>query len=181
MTEETEAILTVAALMVLAARTAPKARGVDEIKTNIVTGTGLHTLADGMVAFGEQNNIPFFIRDGKCMAMSDACVLIGVRGSVAVGVNCQGCGFVSCKDFQEAFARNKPSRTPFTGPNCIIRIADLGIALGSAVKTAQLHNVDNRIMYSAGVAARSLGWLSDCTSVYGIPLKGSGKNIFFDR
>ena len=115
------------------------------------------------------------------MAMSDACVLIGVRGAVAVGVNCQGCGFVSCNDFQEAFARKKSSGTPFAGPNCIIRIADLGIALGSAVKTAQLHNADNRIMYSAGVAARSLGWLSDCTSVYGIPLKGSGKNIFFDR
>ena len=181
MTDETEAIRTVTGLMVLAARTAPKARGVDEIKTSIVIDNRVQQLADEMIAYGDRNSIPFFIRDGKCMAMSDACVLIGVRGAVAAGVNCQGCGFVSCNDFQEAFARSKSSGAPFTGPNCIIRIADLGIALGSAVKTAQLHNADNRIMYSAGVAARTLGWLSDCTSVYGIPLKGSGKNIFFDR
>ncbi len=181
MTEETEAIRTVAGLMVLSARTAPKARGVDEIRTKIVMDIELKLLADEMVAFGERNSIPFFIRDGKCMAISDACVLIGVRGEVAVGINCQGCGFVTCNDFMEAFAQKKSTSTPFTGPNCIIRIADLGIALGSAVKTAQVHNVDNRIMYSAGVAARSLGWLSDSTSVYGIPMKGSGKNIFFDR
>ena len=41
----------------------------------------------------------------------------------------------------------------FKGPNCMLRLLDLGIALGSAVKTAQIHNVDNRIMYRAGVAA----------------------------
>jgi uncharacterized ferredoxin-like protein len=181
MTEETEAIRTVAGLMVLSARTAPKARGVDEIKTKIVSDIELKQLADEMIALGEQNTIPFFIRDGKCMTASDACVLIGVRGAVAVGVNCQGCGFVTCDKLLEAFAKKKSASTPFAGPNCIIRMADLGIAIGSAVKTAQVHNVDNRIMYSAGVAARSLGWLNDCTSVYGIPLKGSGKNIFFDR
>ncbi|MEI7434805.1 MAG: DUF2148 domain-containing protein [Methanomicrobiales archaeon] len=181
MTAETEAIRTVACLMVLSARTAPKARGVDEIKTRIVSEIELKQLADEMVTIGEKSSIPFFIRDGKCMALSDACVLIGVRGGVPVGVNCQGCGLISCDDFQETFTQKKPSSTPFSGPNCIIRIADLGIAVGSAVKTAQVHNVDNRIMYSAGVAARSLGWLNDCTSVYGIPLKGSGKNIFFDR
>jgi len=181
MTEESEAIRTVAGLMVLSARTAPKARGVDEIKTKIVTDIELKQLADEMVMSGERNKIPFFIRDGKSMGISDACVLIGVRGGVTVGVNCQGCGFLTCADFEEAFTRKDPVSTPFAGPNCIIRIADLGIALGSAVKTAQVHNVDNRIMYSAGVAARTLGWLNDCTSVYGIPLKGSGMNIFFDR
>ncbi len=115
------------------------------------------------------------------MAVSDACVLIGIRGAVAAGVNCQGCGFPTCTDLQDAFAQKDPANVPFAGPNCIIRIADLGIAVGSAVKTAQVHNVDNRIMCSAGVAARALGWLNERTLVYGIPLKGSGKNIFFDR
>jgi uncharacterized ferredoxin-like protein len=37
MTVETEAIRTIACLMVLSARTALKARGVDEIKTRIVS------------------------------------------------------------------------------------------------------------------------------------------------
>ena len=61
------------------------------------------------------------------------------------------------------------------------RCLALGIAVGSAVRTASLHNVDNRVMYSAGVTALALGLLGDCTVAYGIPLSASGKNIFFDR
>jgi uncharacterized ferredoxin-like protein len=61
-------------------------------------------------------------------------------------------------------------------------MADIGIAIGSAVKTAQVHNADNRIMYSGGVAARNLGIVpEDCTVAYAIPLSATGKNIFFDR
>jgi uncharacterized ferredoxin-like protein len=56
----------------------------------------------------------------------------------------------------------------------------MGIALGSAVKTASLMNVDNRIMYRAGVAARGAG-LIDADFVMGIPLSVSGKSIYYDR
>ena len=41
-------------------------------------------------------------------------------------------------------------------------------------------NVDNRIMYRAGVAARQAG-LIDADFVMGIPLSVSGKSIYFDR
>ena len=58
---------------------------------------------------------------------------------------------------------------------------DLGIAVGSAVKTASLLNVDNRIMFSVGVAAIRLGLLKDCEIVLGIPLSAYGKSIYFDR
>jgi uncharacterized ferredoxin-like protein len=61
-----------------------------------------------------------------------------------------------------------------------LKISDLGIAVGSAVKTAGIHNVDNRIMFTAGVAAMELGIMKGCSVVYGIPLKASGKSIFFD-
>jgi len=72
--------------------------------------------------------------------------------------------------------------TDFSGPNCSVRMTDLGIALGSAVKAAQVHNVDNRIMYSAGTAALDLGLLGkDCSVAFAIPLSVTGKNIFFDR
>jgi uncharacterized ferredoxin-like protein len=40
----------------------------------------------------------------------------------------------------------------------MIRITDLGMALGLAAKTAQIDNADNRIMYSGSVAAIDL-WL----------------------
>ena len=58
--------------------------------------------------------------------------------------------------------------------------ADPGITVGSAIKTASIHNVDNRIMFSAGVAALQLGILKGCSVAYGIPLKASGKNIIRD-
>jgi uncharacterized ferredoxin-like protein len=56
----------------------------------------------------------------------------------------------------------------------------MGIALGSAVKMAAMMNVDNRIMYRAGVVAREMG-LIDADFVMGIPLSATGKSIFFDR
>jgi uncharacterized ferredoxin-like protein len=49
-----------------------------------------------------------------------------------------------------------------------------------AVKTASILNVDNRIMYRAGVVAREMG-LVDADFVMGIPLSATGKSIYFDR
>jgi uncharacterized ferredoxin-like protein len=60
-----------------------------------------------------------------------------------------------------------------------LELPDLGIAVGSAAKTASMHNVDNRVMYSAGVAAMKLGRMKKCSVVYGIPLKASGRNVYF--
>jgi uncharacterized ferredoxin-like protein len=74
--------------------------------------------------------------------------------------------------------KNKDSA--YAGPNCVLKISDLGIAVGSAVKTASIHNVDNRIMYTAGFVALKAGYLKGCSVAYGIPLKASGKSIYFD-
>ncbi len=57
---------------------------------------------------------------------------------------------------------------------------DMGIALGSAVKTASLLNADSRIMYRIGPVAREMG-LIDADVVMGIPLSATGKSIYFDR
>jgi uncharacterized ferredoxin-like protein len=57
---------------------------------------------------------------------------------------------------------------------------DLGIAIGSAVKTASIMNVDTRIMFSAGTAAQSLGMIRSNVCM-AVPLSVSGKNIYFDR
>ena len=78
-----------------------------------------------------------------------------------------------------AGAAAKANKTDYKGPNCVFKVTDLGIAVGSAVKTASIHNVDNRVMYSAGVAAMKLGMFKGCSMVYGIPLKASGRNIYF--
>ncbi|WP_292729556.1 ferredoxin domain-containing protein [Methanoculleus sp.] len=178
---ESDAVETVARLMALSARTAPKAKGIDVIKTTIVTGEEKTVLAEAMREYGERHDTAFFIRDAGNVAASDACLLIGSLLADAVGLDCGGCGYATCAEMLDAQRERLPPSVPFRGPNCVVRMADLGIAVGSAAKTASLHNVDNRVMYTAGVGALALGWLEGCGVAYGIPLRASGKDIFFDR
>ncbi|NLA39013.1 MAG: hypothetical protein GX882_06485 [Methanomicrobiales archaeon] len=181
MTFEYDAVETVARLMALSARTAPKARGTDVIRTTIATGDDLVLLARAMREFGEKRNASFFIRDAGNIEASDACLIVGALLADTVGLDCGGCGYPTCADMLKAQGENLPPTAPFGGPNCTIRMTDLGIAVGSAVKTASIHNVDNRVMYTAGVGALSLGWMEGCGVAYGIPLRAAGKDIFFDR
>ena len=179
MFSDSDAVKMVAGLMALSARTAPKARGIDVIKTMVVAGEELNTLAEAMRKLGKQYNAAFIIRDAENVASSDACLLVGSIYNDAVGLDCGACGYATCAEMLAA--QKQPQAAPFRGPNCAVRMADLGIAIGSAVKTASIHNVDNRVMYSAGIGALALGWLDGCGVAYGIPLRATGKNIFFDR
>ena len=177
--DDRPAVELVAGLMALSARTAPKGKGQDALVTRVLAGEELATLARGMDALGTDRGLRFFVRDAGNVRGSDACLLIGTRKEPTAGLDCGACGFATCAGMLMAGPPER--RTFFSGPNCAVRMADLGIALGSAVKTASLHNVDNRVMYSAGVTALALGLLEGCTVAYGIPLSASGKNIFFDR
>ena len=182
MTPEQNAVATVADLMALAARTAPKGKGVDTLEIRVLAKKDMKKLAARLEKLGNERGIGFFLRDAKNLAASDGCVLIGCRGRETAGINCSGCGYPTCADFTKAGKKKTVKDAPFDGPNCILRMTDLGIAVGSAVKTAQIHNVDNRVLYSGGVAARDLGLFSkECTVAYAIPLSATGKNIFFDR
>ncbi len=163
----------VAELMAISARTAPKAAGKDFVVTEIVVGDDLQKLADNMLEFGKRTGKKDFDRDGANVRDSDAVLLIGIKDAKAVGLNCGACGFDKC-------LRPNTHESEFKGPQCAYRLLDMGIALGSAVKTAGLLNVDNRIMYRAGVVAREMG-LIDADFVMGVPLSATGKSIYFDR
>jgi uncharacterized ferredoxin-like protein len=165
----------VAELMRLAAVTAPKSMGQDYLEIRLCTREEMDRVAVEMLAIGKEKKTPNWERDAKGIEKSDGLVLIGIKPHKGVGLNCGACGFSTCAEFDRAGAE-----TDFRGPNCMLRLMDLGIALGSAAKTAQLHNVDNRIMYRAGVAARKLG-LMKSNAVMGIPMSVSSKNIYFDR
>ncbi len=52
--------------------------------------------------------------------------------------------------------------------------------MGSAAKMASELNIDNRMMYSIGVAAKEMGLL-DSDIIIGIPLAVKGKSPYFDR
>jgi uncharacterized ferredoxin-like protein len=172
----TQHLLEVARMMELAARTAPKTRGEDFIEIKIISGDDIVHLADMMLAFGKEKNKPGFGRDAGNLRKSTVAMLIGLKDTKTAGLDCGACGYGTCAGLGYAV---KP-KSDFAGPICSLRVTDLGIALGSAVKTAQLFNVDNRIMYRVGVAAR-FGGLVDWEMVMGIPLSATGKSIYFDR
>lgn len=171
-----EGIIRVAAMMEIAARTAPKSRGEDFIEVLTITDQQLRELADAMLKFGREKNKQNFDRDAANVAASRAVVIIGLKNSSSLGLNCGACGFPDCDTF------NRAGRVDgeFLGPICSYRLIDLGIAVGSAVKTAQIFNVDNRIMYRVGVTARWMGMVN-WDYLLGIPLSATGKNIYFDR
>lgn len=180
MSTESDAVKTVAGLMALAARTAPKAVGLDSITIEIVSGKDQEKIGEKMIEIAGETGMDFFRVNGEQVKSSDCTVLIGISGQKVLGLNCGGCGFSTCSEMAKAGKAAKANKTDFKGPNCVFKVSDLGIAVGSAVKTAGIHNVDNRVMYSAAVAAMKLGMLKECSMAYGIPLKASGKNIYFD-
>ena len=144
------------------------------------SGKEQEKLANQMIKIGKEIKMDFFWINGEQVKVSDATLLIGVEGQKVMGINCGGCGHASCVEMAKAVVAGKNRGALYPGPNCVLKISDLGIAVGSAVKTAAIHNVDNRIMFSAGVAAMKLGYLKGCSVAYGIPLKASGKSIYFD-
>ena len=175
---EKEAIFKAAQLMLVSARTAPKTGGIDDVLTAIVYGKEKEDLALEMEKIAEERGISGFKRDAKNVKDSEVVVLVGVRGIKSFGLNCGGCGYQTCKEFENAA---KKTGQDFVGPNCIFKLLDLGIALGSAVKTASILNIDNRIMYRIGVAAKRLNMLPEASIIMGIPLSAKGKSIYFDR
>jgi len=175
---EKEGIMQVSKLMLVSARTAPKSGGVDDILTAIIFGTEKKSLAAEMEKIAEERKISKFKRDAGNVRDSEAVVLIGVRGTKKFGMNCGACGYANCDEFEKA---EKKTGQDFTGPTCVFKALDLGIALGSAVKTAGILNVDNRIMYRIGSAARRLDMMPEASVIMGIPVSAKGKNIYFDR
>jgi len=152
-------VLRVAELMVVAAKTAPKARGIDNIVAAVITDREeLEKLAVKMEELSSQYG-QFLARDARNVRDSDAVVLIGAK-VVDLGLK----------------------ELPGYGVdiNTYMALVNLGIAIGSAVKIASLLNVDNRVMLSIGIAAKELK-LIDADYVIGIPLSVRAKNIYFDR
>ena len=168
---EREAVLATARRMCAAARTAPKAKGIDHIETMILTDGDKDRVADELERLSEPLQYRFFLRDAGNVRAAQALVLIGVREDQrGLNAGCRHCHFEDCADC----ARK--------GGVCVYDPMDLGIAIGSAVAVAADDRVDNRVLFSAGRAAMSLALMGgDVRMVMGIPLSIKGKNPFFDR
>ncbi|MDR1878113.1 MAG: DUF2148 domain-containing protein [Bacteroidales bacterium] len=162
------AIEYIANYMMIAAQTAPKGRGMDNLLIKLVTEEEKTALIVKMKEIGEKANVAFFLRDAENLTFSQQIILIGTKTG-SRGLDCGLCSYAYCKD--------KPQLSP-----CIFNTIDVGIALGSAVSSAMQFKTDNRIMYSAGKAAMELKILGEnAVCIFAIPLSVSEKNIFFDR
>ncbi|MBU4305542.1 MAG: ferredoxin [Candidatus Omnitrophica bacterium] len=168
---ERNALKQVAGFMCAAARTAPKAKGVDNIAAIIMdTEKEKNMLIKQMLIAAKKENKPGFERDALNLKQSPVIVLIGTK-TAAIGLTCGFCGFKDCAAMEAAAAV------------CSYNPMDLGIAVGSAAGIAADFHIDNRIMYSAGKIAVEMNLFKDkkITIALAIPLSASGKNIFFDR
>jgi len=156
--------------MSLAARTAPKGKGLDLLEIIMVKGETIKKLSDKMMKIGEKENHKTFIRDGDNILKASAIVILGTKREHLGLKYCGFCGFGNCAGNQKA------------GGMCAFNTGDLGIAIGSAVSVATDHRIDNRIMYTVGKAAIDSDLMDkDIRVAYGIPLSATGKNPFFDR
>jgi len=166
-----DSILNVAKLMLVAAKTAPKARGRDNLVMTIAEKSDIVLLSKKMFEISENTGVDSFKRDAGNILLSSYLVLIGTKIQTAGLLKCGMCGFANCEE------KNKYKNTP-----CVFNTGDLGIAIGSAISIAMNHRVDNRIIYTVGQAAFELKILGlDVPIIYGIPLSATAKNPFFDR
>ena len=167
---EERTIEKIADVMCVAARTAPKAKGVDNLVTMIVNGQEKAKLSAEMRRIAKESGMQFFERDANGIDRAALVVLLGQKVKPVEVKPCGYCGYTDCAECAQGTGR------------CAISIGDLGIALGSAVNSAALYHVDNRVMFSIGKAAISIGLFeADVKVAYGIPLSIAGKNPFFDR
>ena len=161
--------LDIAQKMVVAARTAPKGKGVDVVECAVVDGDDLEALRPHHGGRRRGSRVRILPARRQLCAQKP---LHGARGHArrSPGLGTRGhCGFATCGE-----------RTP--GVPCEVNSVDVGIALGAAVSRAQAFGVDTRIMFSAGLAAQQLSLLGEGVGqVYAIPVSISSKSPFFDR
>lgn len=162
-----ENIKDIAKMLMTAARTAPKARGTDNLVLAVATDDSIAEIADKMRQLAVEREMPFFERDAENVMNSAAIVLFGMKIS-PLGLNCAACGYKTCGE--------KPNNVP-----CFFNANDMGIAIGSAVSLAADMRVDNRVMFSVGQAVMALGMMPEAEMILALPLSVKGKSIFFDR
>jgi uncharacterized ferredoxin-like protein len=167
-----EALFEVARRMMTAARTAPKARGVDTIVIAMLKEDGIKAVSQKLKEMVHRDNLPdFFLRDAVNILSAKAMVIFGTKIEPLGLSPCGMCGFSNCAE------KNQHPEHP-----CVFNTGDLGIAIGSAASVAMDNRVDNRIMYTVGQALLEMGILgADVKIIYGMPLSISGKNPFVDR
>jgi uncharacterized ferredoxin-like protein len=185
-----ETVVQVAKLMAASAITAPKSGGQlflagkhNFMETVIVDGAdSRHQLAEWMRARGKERREAIWFRDADVAEAIDAVLFVGMVDWYPPNYDCGACGYATCAEFLHATKplRDDAAELEFVGPTCNLRDIDLGIAIGSAAKTAAIHSIDCRCQTRIAVAARKLGIIHADIAV-ALSLSLTHKAVGFDR
>jgi uncharacterized ferredoxin-like protein len=186
----TDTVRQVAKLMAAAAITAPKSGGQLFlagkhlfIETVIVDDRDtLNRLAAWMRARGKERREAIWFRDAEAADAIDAVLFVGLADWYPPVYDCGACGYATCAEFTHATKqlRDDSEELEFVGPQCNLRDIDLGIAVGSAAKTAAIHSIDARCQTRIAVAARKLSLIKADIAV-ALSLSLTHKAVGFDR
>ncbi|MBI4630563.1 MAG: hypothetical protein HY740_02400 [Chloroflexi bacterium] len=186
-----EALRQVANLCAVAAMTAPKSGGQLFLKGGksfvetilIEDRATLNRLAEWLRERGNKLKDPIWFRDADTAEKLDLVLFIGLAKWYPPLYDCGACGYATCAEFLQAAPKHHTSLAndwEFAGPICQVRCIDLGIAVGSAAKTASINNIDARCQTRIAAAARHCGVITSDLAV-ALSMSVSHKNIFFDK
>jgi len=139
-------------LMNISAKTSPKSSG-NFLETMVLEEAEKEILAEELYQLSDQFQDETYSEEGDLINSSDELLVIGLEEHPPLGIDCKACGYDSCKDFSEADQKEQI----FEGPNCVFRLLDLGMSIGHALNTAEIHNIDYKISIKGGLAAKNLG------------------------
>jgi uncharacterized ferredoxin-like protein len=140
-------------------------------------------LAAWMRVRGGERREWIWFRDAEAAESVDAILFVGLLpGWYPPNYDCGACGYATCAEFlhHTKTLRGRSAELEFAGPVCNLRDIDLGIAVGSAAKTAAIHSIDCRCQTRVAVAARKTGLIRAGHSV-ALSLSMMHKSIGFDR
>lgn len=185
-----ETVVQVAKLMAASAITAPRSGGQLMLKgkpnffeTIIIDDREiLSELSKWMRRRGKERRENIWFRDADVADAIDAVLFIGLKDWYPPNYDCGACGFATCAEFLHATKkiRDDSDELEFKGPTCNLRNIDLGVAVGSAAKTAAIHSIDCRCQTRIAVAARKLGVIESDIAI-ALTLSLTQKAVGFDR
>lgn len=142
-------------LMAISAKSAPKSLGESYLEITLLDKAEKEILTEEMFQMSDELNDDSYGAEGEIIRESAKVIIIGLKEHPPLELDCRACGFEDCDDFSE-----NQIKGIFEGPNCVFHLIDMGMAVGSAIDTAHMHDIKSKISLKGGLAAKNVGMSS---------------------